>query len=106
MLCELAKHKELKQNEFTEQLWPALIPRWFDENTARQITSDCLEDLVADGSIIRQNEVVSVNPKKHPKIWEGYEAQRGQEILLANIHAQLPHLHAVLEGVSSPQLLT
>jgi hypothetical protein len=101
MLCELAKHKELKQNEFTGQLWPALILRWFDQNAARQITSECLEDLVADSSIIRHNEVVSLNPQKHPRIWEGYEQQRGQEILLANIHAQLPHLRAVLEGVSS-----
>ncbi len=101
MLCELAKHKELRQDEFTEQLWRALIPRWFDENTARQITSDCLEGLVADGSIIRRNEVVSVNPQKHPRIWEGYEVQRGQEILLANIQAQLPHLRTVLESAST-----
>lgn len=101
ILCELAKFKERSESDLFQMMSKALAQRWFAEATAQQITRDCLNHLIEVGSIIRREQMVSVNPEMHPNIWDGYVLVRGPKILLENIHAGLPKLKEALDFGSS-----
>ena len=98
---DLAMHAEFPEKELIERISAALVARWFPEESARKITGDCLNDLVAGGSVFRQDDRLRVNPEKHPEIWKAQEESREMEIFYHNVKAKLPELKRVLAGASS-----
>jgi len=98
---DLAMHAEFSQEQLIKRMSAALVARWFPEESARKITGDCLNELVAEGSVFQEANRLRVNPEKHPEIWKAQGESREMEIFYHNLKAKLPELKRVLAGASS-----